>query len=311
MNVIAAVLTGQGDYKIMKHFTIDSDNNITVHPSKKAARETGAAVFSSEEQFADVIGPDNKRLVEIWNSLPGVKPVAKFANRKVAAERIWKAIQGLGEASAAPSAEPQAPGAETTITEVPEAQPNTPAHPQPPVENAPPTIESRGALSSEPPANTTELVATLGAQAADVAPAPAESSKKATPAKRVPRGKKAAKPQDGAGPREGSKTAQVVAMLQRKERSHTRRDYGKDGLAEAHGPRFHGRHDEKGGIYRRILQARGWGADLPDQPVASRFLPGPPGSGRGGLFSSVGYAVPWWDNMARPSAPYERGRTVA
>src|ERR1035437_7146969 len=83
--------------KIMKTFTIDADNNITVHPSRKAARETGAGVFAAEEQFADLIGPDNKRLVEIWNSLLGVTPVTKFANRKVATERIWKAIQSLGE----------------------------------------------------------------------------------------------------------------------------------------------------------------------------------------------------------------------
>src|SRR5579872_891146 len=95
----------------MKHFTIDTDNNITVHASKKAARETGAAIFSTEEQFADLIGADNKRLVEIFNSLPGVKPVAKFANRKVATERIWKAIQSLGEASA-PTAQLQEPVAE-------------------------------------------------------------------------------------------------------------------------------------------------------------------------------------------------------
>src|SRR5258708_24174299 len=86
----------------MKTSTIDTDNNITVHASRKAARETGAGVFASEEQFADLIGPDNKRLVEIWNSLPGVKPVNKFANRKSAIERIWKALQSLGEAAAAP-----------------------------------------------------------------------------------------------------------------------------------------------------------------------------------------------------------------
>lgn len=40
-------------------------------------------MFGTEEQFADLIGPDNMRLVEIWNSLPGVKPVTKFANRKM------------------------------------------------------------------------------------------------------------------------------------------------------------------------------------------------------------------------------------
>ena len=81
----------------MKHFTIDAENNITVHASRKAARETDAGVFATEEQFADLIGPDNKRLIEIWNSLPGVKPVTKFTSRKTATERIWKAIQSLGE----------------------------------------------------------------------------------------------------------------------------------------------------------------------------------------------------------------------
>jgi hypothetical protein len=37
------------------------------------------------------------RLVEIWNSLPGVTAVTKFKDRKAAVTRIWKAIQSLGE----------------------------------------------------------------------------------------------------------------------------------------------------------------------------------------------------------------------
>src|SRR5436305_11766134 len=90
-------------------YTIDTENNITAQPSRKAARETGSGVFSTEEQFADLIGPDNKRLVEIWNSLPGVRPVSKFTNRKVATERIWKAIQNLGpDAPATRTADPEA-----------------------------------------------------------------------------------------------------------------------------------------------------------------------------------------------------------
>ena len=43
----------------MKHFTIDAENNITVHATRKAARETDAGVFATEEQFSDLIGPDN------------------------------------------------------------------------------------------------------------------------------------------------------------------------------------------------------------------------------------------------------------
>src|ERR1039457_6647122 len=95
MNVITAVITAQRA-TTMKYFTIDAENNITVHANRQAARDTGAGVFSTEVQFADLIGPNNQRLIEIWNSLPGVKPVTKFANRKVATERIWKAIQSLG-----------------------------------------------------------------------------------------------------------------------------------------------------------------------------------------------------------------------
>jgi hypothetical protein len=79
----------------MNAFTIDSDNNITVHASRKAARETGAGVFDTAENFAELIGPDTKRLVEIWNSLTGVTPVKKFTSRAVAARRIFAEIQKL------------------------------------------------------------------------------------------------------------------------------------------------------------------------------------------------------------------------
>src|SRR4051794_6857291 len=34
-----------------------------------------------------------KRLVAIWNSLPGVAPVEKFTSRQIALERIWRAVE--------------------------------------------------------------------------------------------------------------------------------------------------------------------------------------------------------------------------
>ena len=55
-----------------------------------------------------------------------------------------------------------------------------------------------------------------GTQAAKSAPTKGKATKKATPAKKAPKAKKGAKKAESAGPREGSKTAQVVAMLQRK-----------------------------------------------------------------------------------------------
>jgi hypothetical protein len=113
-----------------------------------------------------------ERLVAIWNSLVGVRPVKRFANHPAAAGQIWARIQGLcqsaerkAEALAKPKAEPKAK---------------------------------------------------RGARGAKGAPAKAKTGHKARTAKHPPQGKKAAKPQEAAAPRAVSKTAQVVAMLQRK-----------------------------------------------------------------------------------------------
>jgi hypothetical protein len=40
-----------------------------------------------------LIGADNKRMVEIWNSLTGVTPVKKFTSGAVAARRIFAEVQ--------------------------------------------------------------------------------------------------------------------------------------------------------------------------------------------------------------------------
>jgi hypothetical protein len=61
-----------------------------------------------------------------------------------------------------------------------------------------------------------EPKAKRGGRAATGAPGKAKPNQKARAAKHAPTGKKAAKPRDAAAPREGSKAAQVVAMLQRK-----------------------------------------------------------------------------------------------
>jgi hypothetical protein len=54
------------------------------------------------------------------------------------------------------------------------------------------------------------------AQSAKGAPAKGKATKKATPAKKAPKAKKTARAKEGGGPREGSKMAQVIAMLSRK-----------------------------------------------------------------------------------------------
>ena len=153
----------------MKHFTINTDNNITIHASRKEAHAQAAELaFSTEEQFADAIGNDSKRLIEIWNGLPGVTPVKKFTNRKIATERIWKAIQHLGGPAAAPAPEPKADANTETQQD------------------------------AATPAPVPEVVANVGVQVADVAPAEPKATEQANPKKAT---------------REGSKTAQVLELV--------------------------------------------------------------------------------------------------
>jgi hypothetical protein len=152
----------------MKTFTIDEQNNITAFDTQEEAAATTTTPFdsfASQKELSELVaGWPAERLVAIWNSLAGVKPVKSFKDAKAAAGRIWEQIQSLGE-TPKPKAERKAKG---------------------------------------------------GAQAAKGAPAKAKATKKTTAAKNAPKGKKAANSAESAGPRDGSKTAQVVAMLQRK-----------------------------------------------------------------------------------------------
>jgi len=88
----------------MHVFTIDADNNITVHPNRKIARQTGAGVFDTAESFAELIGGDNKRMIEIWNGLTGVTPVRKFTSGAVAARRIFAVVQKIASPAGATAA---------------------------------------------------------------------------------------------------------------------------------------------------------------------------------------------------------------
>src|SRR4051812_17282796 len=103
----------------MKTYTIDNENNISVFASKKeaaAGSTTPFDPFTSQEELTELAAAwPASRLVEIWNSIPGVTPITKFTNRKVATDRIWKAIQKLGVVPNADVAEPAiaVPSAET------------------------------------------------------------------------------------------------------------------------------------------------------------------------------------------------------
>ena len=105
----------------MKTFTIDANNQILVFSSKKEAAAASATpfdAFASQSEFAELTAEwPMQRLVGLWNSLPGVSAVAKFTSRKIATERLWKALQGLDIAPRTTEQEATVPAPETKPTE--------------------------------------------------------------------------------------------------------------------------------------------------------------------------------------------------
>jgi hypothetical protein len=69
---------------IMTTFTIDEQNNITAFGSAEEAAAATAPFdsFASQKQLAELVTTwPADRLVAIWNSLPGVEPVAGAEGR--------------------------------------------------------------------------------------------------------------------------------------------------------------------------------------------------------------------------------------
>src|SRR5436190_14333220 len=78
-------------------FHLTTDDHI--NEQGPAETDAGCITFASEQDFYEVAKEwPMKRLVEIWNRLPGVEAVARFTDRKTAVARIWRAIQPQTEA---------------------------------------------------------------------------------------------------------------------------------------------------------------------------------------------------------------------
>jgi hypothetical protein len=93
MDVITATAARR---ETMATFTIDSDNNITVYGPGEAIPDGNTERFTTESELGQLAGQwQAARLIEVWNSIPGLAPVRKFTSRKTAVARIWKAAQSL------------------------------------------------------------------------------------------------------------------------------------------------------------------------------------------------------------------------
>jgi hypothetical protein len=92
----------------MATFTIDSDNNITGYSPGEAIPDGNKERFTTESELAELAAQwPAARLVELWNSIPGLTGVRKFTSRKTAVARLWKAIQSLVSSPDAPDVAPK------------------------------------------------------------------------------------------------------------------------------------------------------------------------------------------------------------
>src|SRR3954447_4693680 len=62
-----------------------------------------AVAFSSPEQLDAVTANwPIRRLTDVWNQIPGHRRVARFENRSIAVQRLWRAIESLQLLAAKP-----------------------------------------------------------------------------------------------------------------------------------------------------------------------------------------------------------------
>src|SRR5947209_4498168 len=78
----------------MLFYVTPEDHIRTSDEQRRTETDNGGSSFASEQELQELASQwPMKRLVEIWNRLPGVEPVARFTDRKTAIARIWRALQ--------------------------------------------------------------------------------------------------------------------------------------------------------------------------------------------------------------------------
>jgi hypothetical protein len=157
-------------------FTIDNDNNISAYGTPDEAAATTTTPFDSFSSQQELA-----ELAKAWS-----------AERILA---IWNSLPGVTPVERFKSNKAGINRIWVRIQDL-----GAPEQPQ----------------AEQPAKPKAERKAKGRAQSAKGAPAKGKSTTKATAAKSAPKGKKAAKTPETAGPRDGSKTATVVALLQRK-----------------------------------------------------------------------------------------------
>ena len=79
-------------------FHLTTEGVIAEITPENQGQEDQRAIKSRDEWEAIAGQWPLKRLLAIWNRLPGVAPVEKFTSRQIALERIWRAVESPTQA---------------------------------------------------------------------------------------------------------------------------------------------------------------------------------------------------------------------
>ena len=78
-------------------YLITNDNRVHRMPADGPEPANTALVFcTADELMAGTTPWPLARLALVWNKLPGTKAVARFENRRIAVDRLWRAVQNIG-----------------------------------------------------------------------------------------------------------------------------------------------------------------------------------------------------------------------
>src|SRR5499433_371775 len=89
----------------MRIYIIGNDGVTLCHEAPATVNEGEIAVASNEELHAAPLG--GKRLLALWNALPGVEKRRKVGDRKALIDQLWSAVEALPEPEPPSDAKPQ------------------------------------------------------------------------------------------------------------------------------------------------------------------------------------------------------------
>src|SRR3954463_15269597 len=93
-----------------KIFLLSANGALTAFSAEADARgelADGDVLFGNPDELKHLTaGWPSTRLVQLWNSIPGVVPVKKFMDRPTALKRLWAAVQLLEPVRPSPADRP-------------------------------------------------------------------------------------------------------------------------------------------------------------------------------------------------------------